>query len=88
MAKLKKQDPKVYAAMVGELKRQQEGMELIASENYVSPAVLEALGSVFTNKLISGTSCFVANSFSGEINPGVSERSSMTSLPDEVVVLF
>ena len=32
--------------MLGELKRQQEGMEMIASENYVSPAVLEALGSV------------------------------------------
>ncbi len=54
MAKLKKQDPKVYAAMVGELKRQQEGMELIASENYVSQAVLEALGSVFTNKYSEG----------------------------------
>jgi glycine hydroxymethyltransferase len=54
MSKLKKQDPKVYAAISGELKRQQEGMELIASENYVSPAVLEALGSVFTNKYSEG----------------------------------
>jgi len=52
--KLKKQDPKVYAAIVGETKRQQEGMEMIASENYVSPAVLEALGSVFTNKYSEG----------------------------------
>ena len=52
--KLKKQDPKIYAAIVGETKRQQEGMELIASENYVSPAVLEALGSVFTNKYSEG----------------------------------
>ncbi len=40
--------------MQGELKRQQEGMELIASENYVSEAVLEALGSVFTNKYSEG----------------------------------
>lgn len=40
--------------MLGELKRQQEGMELIASENYVSEAVLEALGSVFTNKYSEG----------------------------------
>lgn len=39
---------------MGELKRQQEGMELIASENYVSGAVLEALGSVFTNKYSEG----------------------------------
>jgi len=52
--KLKNQDPKVYKAIQGELKRQQEGMELIASENYVSPAVLEALGSVFTNKYSEG----------------------------------
>ncbi len=51
---LKKQDPAVYKAMQGELKRQQEGMELIASENYVSKAVLEALGSVFTNKYSEG----------------------------------
>ena len=54
MAKLKNQDPKIYNAIQGELKRQQEGMELIASENYVSPAVLEALGSVFTNKYSEG----------------------------------
>ncbi len=55
MAKnLKRQDPQVYKAVQGELKRQQEGMELIASENYVSEAVLEALGSVFTNKYSEG----------------------------------
>lgn len=52
--KIKKNDPKVYSAIQGELKRQQEGMELIASENYVSGAVLEALGSVFTNKYSEG----------------------------------
>ena len=51
---LKKFDPQVYKSMLGELKRQQEGMELIASENYVSGAVLEALGSVFTNKYSEG----------------------------------
>ena len=51
---LKKQDKQVYKAMRGELKRQQEGMELIASENYVSEAVLEALGSVFTKKYSEG----------------------------------
>ncbi len=54
MKNLKKQDAEVYKAMVGELKRQQEGMEMIASENYVSEAVLEALGSVFTNKYSEG----------------------------------
>ena len=51
---LKKQDSKVFAAIDGEMKRQQEGMELIASENYVSEAVLEALGTVFTNKYSEG----------------------------------
>lgn len=54
MKNVKKQDPAVYRATMGELKRQQEGMELIASENYVSEAVLEALGSVFTNKYSEG----------------------------------
>src|SRR3989344_8247832 len=54
MKALKKSDPKVYKALIGEEKRQKNGMELIASENYVSPAVLEALGSVFTNKYSEG----------------------------------
>jgi glycine hydroxymethyltransferase len=54
MKNLKKIDPQVYRATLGEIKRQQEGMELIASENYVSEAVLEAIGSVFTNKYSEG----------------------------------
>ena len=51
---LKKADPKVYKALLGEEKRQIEGLELIPSENYVSQAVLEANGSVFTNKYSEG----------------------------------
>ncbi|EKE11332.1 MAG: hypothetical protein ACD_15C00104G0010 [uncultured bacterium] len=54
MSILKKQDSKIYKAIVGELKRQQEGMEMIASENYVSEAVLEAIGSILTNKYSEG----------------------------------
>ncbi len=54
MKNLKKGDKAVYRAIQNERKRQQEGMELIASENYVSDAVLEALGSVFTNKYSEG----------------------------------
>lgn len=54
MKHLKKQDKEAYKALIGEIKRQQEGMELIASENYVSEAVLEALGTVFTNKYSEG----------------------------------
>lgn len=51
---LQKQDSKIYNAIKNETKRQQEGMELIASENYVSQEVLETLGSVFTNKYSEG----------------------------------
>lgn len=51
---LKKQDPAVYKAIVGEEKREAEGLELIPSENYVSRAVLEANGSVLTNKYAEG----------------------------------
>ncbi len=54
MRKLKQIDGSVYRAIQNEKKRQREGMELIASENYVSEAVLEALGSVFTNKYSEG----------------------------------
>lgn len=43
-------DPQIYDAILAEQKRQSEGMELIASENYQSPAVLEAQSSVFANK--------------------------------------
>ena len=48
------QDPAVYRALVGEEGREAEGLELIPSENYVSRAVLEALGSVMTNKYAEG----------------------------------
>ncbi|KKP69596.1 MAG: Serine hydroxymethyltransferase [Candidatus Moranbacteria bacterium GW2011_GWE2_35_164] len=54
MKNLKKMDKEVYAALAGEIKRQAEGLEMIASENYVSTAVLEALGTVFTNKYSEG----------------------------------
>lgn len=47
-------DPEVYAAVAGEMRRQEEGLELIASENFVSAAVLEATGSVLTNKYAEG----------------------------------
>jgi glycine hydroxymethyltransferase len=47
-------DPGVYQALLDEIQRQGEGLELIASENFVSPAVLEAMGSVFTNKYAEG----------------------------------
>ena len=47
-------DPQVARAIRGEIDRQRYGLELIPSENFASPAVLEALGSVFTNKYSEG----------------------------------
>lgn len=54
MTAIKSYDPKVYDAIKREEKRQSEGMELIPSENYVSQAVLESMGSVMTNKYSEG----------------------------------
>ena len=51
---IRKFDPQLYKAIQGEVLRQQENLELIASENYTSKAVLEALGSVLTNKYAEG----------------------------------
>ena len=51
---IRRQDPKVYASMMRELTRQQDHIELIASENFVSPAVMEAMGSHLTNKYAEG----------------------------------
>ncbi len=47
-------DPELWAAMQGEARREEDHIELIASENYVSPAVLEAQGSLLTNKYAEG----------------------------------
>jgi glycine hydroxymethyltransferase len=51
---LSEADPEAAAAIDNETRRQHEGLELIASENFVSEAVLEAMGSVFTNKYAEG----------------------------------
>ncbi len=54
MEHLKKIDPEIYAAIKDEISRQQDNLELIASENFTSMAVLEAQGSVLTNKYAEG----------------------------------
>ena len=51
---IKDQDPEIYATLIGEEERERKGVELIPSENYVSRAVREANGSVFTNKYSEG----------------------------------
>jgi glycine hydroxymethyltransferase len=54
MNELKKTDPEIYQAIVDEIRREQDKIVLIASENYASRGVLEAQGSVFTNKYAEG----------------------------------
>jgi glycine hydroxymethyltransferase len=51
---LSQADPEIAAAVENEVRRQHEGLEMIASENFVSEAVLEAAGTVFTNKYAEG----------------------------------
>ena len=51
---LRKVDPEIYDAIAAEEKRQRENIELIASENFTSRAVMEAQGSVLTNKYAEG----------------------------------
>ncbi|MGD8278257.1 MAG: serine hydroxymethyltransferase [Gemmatimonadota bacterium] len=54
MEYLRQRDPAIFDAINGELNRQSDFLELIASENFASPAVLEAMGSVLTNKYAEG----------------------------------
>ncbi|PHO09513.1 serine hydroxymethyltransferase, partial [Malaciobacter canalis] len=49
-ANLEQADERVYSIIQKELKRQTNHLEMIASENFTSPAVMQAMGSVFTNK--------------------------------------
>lgn len=51
---IQQEDPAVWAAIADEIHRQQDGLEMIASENYTSPAVMQAVGSVLTNKYAEG----------------------------------
>ena len=54
MNSLEQQDPDIYQAIADEARRQRSGLELIASENYTSRAVMEAAGSILTNKYAEG----------------------------------
>jgi glycine hydroxymethyltransferase len=51
---LEQEDPEVWSAIAAEQVRQQDGLEMIASENFTSPAVMQAVGSVLTNKYAEG----------------------------------
>jgi len=54
MSILQSQDPAIWAAIEQESIRQQDGLEMIASENYTSPAIMQAVGSILTNKYAEG----------------------------------
>jgi len=54
MTPLEQQDPAIWEAITAEARRQQEGLEMIASENYTSPAIMQAAGSILTNKYAEG----------------------------------
>jgi len=51
---IQREDPEVWKAIADEIHRQEDGLEMIASENYVSPAIMQAAGSVLTNKYAEG----------------------------------
>ena len=51
---IEQSDPEVWSTVADEMRRQQDGLEMIASENYTSPAVMQAAGSVLTNKYAEG----------------------------------
>jgi glycine hydroxymethyltransferase len=51
---IKEEDKQIYDAILNEKQRQEDGLELIPSENYTSPAVMEAMGSILTNKYSEG----------------------------------
>ena len=59
---LKDFDPEIFSAVEKETKRQAEKLELIASENFVSYAVIQAIGSTLTNKYAEGYPCLLYTS--------------------------
>ena len=76
-------DPEIFEAIQHEVERQDNGLELIASENFTSEAVLEATGSVFTNKYAEGypASATMAAANSPMLSrpwPGIAPKSSST----------
>ena len=54
MNAIQRNDPQVWEAIQSEIDRQRDGLEMIASENYTSLAIMEAAGSVLTNKYAEG----------------------------------
>ncbi|MFA6511693.1 MAG: serine hydroxymethyltransferase [Patescibacteria group bacterium] len=77
MQHLQQTDPELYTSLEKELSRQRDGLEMIPSENFVSPAVLEALGSTLTNKYsegFPGKRYYGGNEFIDEVETLAQER--------------
>jgi len=79
MHHLKETDPAIYKAIADELKREQNNLELIASENIVSEAVLEAQGCLMTNKYAEG---YPAARWYGGGNFSAPNTSTSSRIPD------
>ena len=77
-ARLAEADPDIAAAISGELGRQRHEIELIASENIVSRAVLEAQGSVLTNKYAEG---YPGNRYTAAANGSMWWKASQSNAP-------
>ena len=75
---INKTDPEVASAMQKELSRQRRNIELIASENIVSPAVMAAMGSILTNKYAEG---YPGNGTTAAVNTSISSRISRETVP-------
>jgi glycine hydroxymethyltransferase len=89
MSALSQRDPAVAAIIENERVRQVECLEMIASENYASAAVLEATGSVFTNKYAEGYSgkrYYAGNQYSDEVETLAIERARQLFSADHVNV--
>lgn len=74
---LQQQDPEIYNIIEQEKRRQKEGLELIPSENYASPGVMEAMGSILTNKYsegYAGKRYYAGNEFIDDIETLAMER--------------
>ena len=77
-APLTASDPEIASQIANEVARQHEGLEMIASENFVSRAVLEAAGSVFTNKYAEATP---ASAITAAANTPTSSKTSPATAP-------
>jgi len=71
---LAKEDPEIYRWVIRELERERNTLELIASENFTSPAVMQAQGSILTNKYAEG---YPSRRYYGDANSSIKSKKSL-----------